>query len=58
MAVIIIFSYLRTSQFMFHVKRSYQESPGGNECMKVLSLEREQRNNVAFIQVRCFGTHV
>ena len=43
---------------MFHGKRSYQESPGGNECMKVLSLEREQRNNVAFIQVRCFGTEV
>ena len=43
MAVIIIFSELRTSQLMFHRKGSYQESPGGNECMKVLSLEREQK---------------
>ena len=40
---------------MFHRKISYEESPGGNERMKVLSLKREQRNDVDF---RYFGTDV
>ena len=40
---------------MFHRKRSYQESPGGNKRMKVLPLYREQRNDVVF---RRFPTDV